>query len=93
MTYGWAGMALLGDAATAGSGTANAAYFARRASGARGPRAAAAGVLTLLFAGCAVDAAVALHTGGAGGAAFAVRAPVLAANLATSVLLVLGARR
>ena len=89
----WNGIDAAQSAAIAASGTANAIYFARRATQAAGARRVAAVVLVGLFAGVALDGAD--HLGGGAGAAADVvrRAPLLAATLTTSALLRLGAHR
>jgi hypothetical protein len=84
-------MAVVEGVATAGSGAANAAYFARRAYRSRGPRRGAAMLLSLLFAG---TAAVAAHLVGQPDAAAAIAiAPLLTANLAASAVLWSAAKR
>lgn len=90
MQNGWAGVSVVEDVATAGSGAVNAAYFARRAWMAHGPRRAAAGVLALLFAASALSV---VDAGPAGPAAVLAQAPLLVANLAVSALLWVGAGR
>jgi hypothetical protein len=86
----WDGVAVVEDVATAGSGAVNAAYFAQRAYGAHGPRRVAAGVLALL---CAGSALAAVGTAEPGPASVLAQAPLLAANLAVSALLWVGAGR
>ncbi len=90
MQNAWTGVSVVEDVATAGSGAVNAAYFARRAWAAHGPRRMAAGVLALL---CAASALAAVDTGPPGPATVLAQAPLLIANLAVSVLLWLGAGR
>ena len=60
MQHVWDGVSVVEDVATAGSGAMNAAYFARRAWAAQGPRRLAAGVLALL---CAASALAVTDTG------------------------------
>jgi hypothetical protein len=86
----WDGVSVVEDVATAGSGAANAAYFARRAWLAHGPRRLAAGLLALL---CASSALAAVGAGDPGPASVLAQAPLLAANLAVSALLWVGAGR
>ena len=93
MTELWNEISVAEELATAGSGTANAAYFAGRAIHARGPRRVAALVLLALFAGSALHAAAYLTLGDSGALAAAVRLPLLLANLATFSLILAGAGR
>jgi hypothetical protein len=87
----WDGVAVVEGVAGAGSGAANAVYFARTARRARGPRRGAAALLSLLFGGAALAAA---HAAGQPDAAAAVAlAPLLAANLVTNALVWAGAGR
>jgi hypothetical protein len=91
VTNVWYGVAVVEGVASAGSGAANAAYFAQRAYRERGPRRGAAALLSLLFAGAA---AVSMHAAGEADAAAAVAVvPLLTANLAASALLWAGAGR
>ena len=92
----WSGVAAAGDAATAGSGAANAAWFARRAAASRGPRRLGALLLTLLFAAVALDAGAGLALAAPGEAAAAAAlagAPLLLANLAVGCAVLAGAGR
>lgn len=89
----WAGVAITQELATAGSGAANAAYFAGRVVRERGPRRVAAMVLTVLFAGVSLSAGAQLLAGDPGAGAVLVRLPLLAANLAALAIVALGARR
>jgi hypothetical protein len=87
----WDGVAVAEGVAGAGSGAANAAYFARTAYRARGPRRGAAALLSLLFAGTALAAA---QAGGDPDAASAIAlAPLLTANVVTNALVWAGAGR
>jgi len=91
---GWAQVTAFEGAATAGSGTLNAAFFLRRAWQARGPRRNASALLTALSLAIALSAIA----GGAvadGSALQAVlEAPLVIANLGvTGVLLAGGGRR
>lgn len=84
----------LQDAAIAGSGAANAAYFAARAWRGTGARRLAAAVLLLTFAGLALDGALHLATAPAAPAAVALlRLPALAGSLAASALIAIGVGR
>lgn len=86
----WGGVSVVEDVATAGSGAVNAAYFARRAWAAHGPRRVAAAVLAALFAASAL---VAVDSGAPGPVTVLAQAPLLVANLAVSALLWAGAGR
>ncbi len=77
----------------AGSGAANAVYFACRAVCAGGSRRIAALVLVALFAGAALEAAASLALGQTGALAAVVRLPLLAGNLAVFALILAGAGR
>ncbi len=89
--------AALQDAAIAGSGAANAAYFAARAWRGTGARRLAAAVLLLTFAGLALDGA--LHLAAPATAAASpmagalLRLPTLAGSLAASALIAIGVGR
>ena len=89
----WSSVAVVNEVATAGSGAANAAYFAHRASRARGPRRAAALLLTLLFAATALDAAAYLLLAGPTSEGALLRMPLLIANLAVGLAIAFGAGR
>lgn len=91
----WSSLAFAHEVATAGSGAANAAWFAHRASRSRGPRRAAALLLALLFAAVALDAAAWLLAAAPGEARpqALLRAPLLAANLAAGLAIAAGAGR
>lgn len=78
------GVAVAEEIATAGCGGANAVYFASRAWRTRGTRRAAAAVLAALSAGQPHDPGL---------LDIALRAPLLAANVGTLVLIWLGAGR
>lgn len=90
MQNAWTEVSVVEDVATAGSGAANAAYFARRAWLTHGPRRLAAGVLALL---CAASALAAVDAGPPGPATVLAQAPLLVANLAIAALLWRGAGR
>ena len=84
----WSGLAIAGEVATAGSGAANAAWFAHRALGSAGPRRLAALLLMLLFAAVALDAAAHVLPGAPGWPSLQgalLRLPLLAANLAAGL--------
>ena len=89
----WSAVAFAEHAAIAGTGAANAAYFAHRGYSARGARRTGALLLTVLFAAISLDAlaAVGLSEPGAPGALL--RAPLLLANAATGAVIALGAGR
>ncbi len=89
----WSTVALANEVATAGSGAANAAYFAHRASHARGPRRAAALLLALLFAATALYAAAYLLNAGPTPEGALLRLPLLIANLAVGLAIAAGAGR
>ncbi len=91
VTVGVISAVTLQDAAIAGSGAANAAYFAARAWRSEGARRLAAAVLLLTFAGLALDAAVHLAAPASGVALL--RLPALAGSLAASALIAIGAGR
>jgi hypothetical protein len=87
----WDTVVRVEDAALAGSGLANALYFARRIAGSRGPRRLAALVLATLFAGLGLDGLAAWLGLEAGASAAGLRAPLVLGSVATS-LLVFGGR-
>ena len=87
----WSGVAVAGSLATAGSGAANAAYFAHRASRASGPRRAAALLLTLLFTAIAIDALAYLALAEPSAEGVLLRSPLLAANVAVGIAIAAGA--
>lgn len=89
----WNDVSIAEELATAGTGAANALYFASRTLRSGGPRRVAALVLVALFAGAALEAGVPLVLGEAGPLAAALRLPVLFANLATFALIFRGAGR
>lgn len=89
----WAQIAVLEDAATAGSGAINAAMFLERALRAGGPRRTAAALLTSLFGAVALTAAAGLAGSGSGAVEVVLGGPLLAACIAVTGILALGARR
>lgn len=89
----WTQLAFGEQAATAGAGAANAAYFGRRAIEERGPRRLAAALLAGLFAGGAGQAMVHAAHGTADPGVVLADAPFLAANLGVFVLVALGRLR
>jgi len=89
----WSGVAFAEHAAIAGTGAANAAYFAHRGLRARGARRLGALLLTVLFAAISLDALAALGLSEPGAADALLRAPLLLANAATGVVIALGAGR
>jgi hypothetical protein len=93
MAMGWAQIAYLQDAATAGSGAINAAMFLERALHARGPRRTAAGLLSSLFSAVALTALGHLAAADSGAAEALLRGPLLGACIAVTTVLAMGARR
>ena len=89
----WSGVAFAEHAAIAGTGAANAAYFAHRGCRARGARRLGALLLTVLFAAISLDAFATLGLSEPGAAGALLRAPLLIANAATGVVIALGAGR
>ena len=89
----WSSLALANEVATAGSGAANAAYFAHRASRARGARRGAALLLTLLFAATALDSVAYLLIAEPTPEGALLRVPLLVANVAVGLAIVAGAGR
>ncbi|MEZ4553746.1 MAG: hypothetical protein AB7L91_03145 [Dehalococcoidia bacterium] len=90
---GWTSVTAFEGAATAGSGTLNAALFFGRAVRSRGPRRTASGLLTALSAAIALSA-VACGVAEPGSAlAAALEAPLVAANLGVTGVLLAGGRR
>ncbi|MYD65357.1 MAG: hypothetical protein F4X26_05165 [Chloroflexi bacterium] len=89
----WSGVALAEHAAIAGTGAANAAYFAHRGYRARGARRLGAVLLTVLFAAISLDALAAVGLSEPGAAGALLRAPLLLANAATGVVIAMGAGR
>ncbi|MQA00305.1 MAG: hypothetical protein GEU80_13425 [Dehalococcoidia bacterium] len=88
----WHGLAVAEEAAIAGSGAANAAFFARRAAGLHGPRRLAAAVLAALFGGVAIEAVgdLALGAGGTGADVVLGQTPLLLAMAAAGWLTIGG---
>lgn len=95
MTAVWNDISIAEELATAGSGAANAVYFAGRAlqSTASAPRRFAALVLVALFAGSALEATTHIALGEAGAVAAAARFALLLGNLATFSLILAGGAR
>ncbi len=89
----WSSIAIAQQVAMAITGSANAAYFARRMVRERGARQLAAAVLLAIFAGIAMDGVLHLGETPATAAEIVRRSPLLTASLITSALLVLGAGR
>ncbi len=89
----WSSVAVAGSLATAGSGAANAAYFAHRAFRASGARRAAALLLTLLFTAIAIGAAAYLALAEPSVEGALLRSPLLAANAAVGLAIAAGAGR
>ena len=92
----WSGFAIAGEVATAGSGVANAAWFAHRASRSAGPRRLASLLLMLLFAAVARDAAAHLLPGAPSWPSLQgvlLRLPLLAANVAAALAILAGSGR
>ena len=92
-TVGWAQISAFEDVTTAGSGAINAAVFLERAVRARGARRAAALLLVGLFAAIAIAALGHLESGRGAALDALLRAPLLAADLAVTAVLAMGARR
>ena len=93
MTGGWTQITDFEDAATAGSSAINAAVFFERSLRARGPRRTAALLLASLFAGVVAAAALRLAAAEPSALAAVLRGPLLAACVAVTSVLVMGARR
>lgn len=95
MTAVWNDISIAEELATAGTGMANALYFASRAlqSTTSGPRRVAAAVLVALFAGSALEATTHIALGEAGAIAAAARLSLLLGNLATFSLILAGGGR
>lgn len=94
MTGFWNAISVAEDVTTAGSGAANAAYFAGRSVGLSGARRMAALLLALLCGAIAMQAvAHLLGVGDAGPAVALVRAPLLVASVAIVVIVLMKARR
>ena len=89
----WSGVAVAEHAAIAGTGAANAAYFAHRGFRARGARRLGALLLTVLFASISLDALAGVGLSEPGVAGALLRAPLLLANAATGAVIALGAGR
>ena len=92
----WSGVAIAGEVATAGSGAANAAWFAHRALGTAGPRRLASLLLMLLFAAVALDAAAHVLPGAPGWPSLQgalLRLPLLAANVLAALAILAGSGR
>ena len=89
----WSGVAFAGHVATAGSGAANAAYYAHRGVTAHGPRRLGALLLALLFAAITLDAIASLVLGEPSAVDALLRAPLLLANVAIGLVIVAGAGR
>ena len=89
----WSAVAFAEHAAIAGTGAANAAYFAHRGYSARGARRTGALLLTVLFAAISLDALAAVGLSEPGAAGALLRAPLLLANAATGAVIALGAGR
>jgi hypothetical protein len=89
----WPGVAIAEDVATAGSGVANAAYFAHRGAASTGPRRLGALLLTLVFAAIALDAIAYLALADPSAEGALLRAPLLLANVAIGVAIAAGAGR
>ena len=92
----FSGLAIAGELATAGSGAANAAWFAHRAAQAAGPRRLAALLLMLLFAAVALDAAAHVLPGAPSWPSLhgmLLRLPLLAANVLAGLAILAGPRR
>ncbi len=89
----WSGVALAEDVATAGSGAANAAYFAHRAAVTHGSRRLGALLLTLLFVAITTDALAHLALAEPSAEGALLRAPLLLANVAVGLAIVAGAGR
>jgi hypothetical protein len=89
----WAQITVLEDAATAGSGAINAAVFLERTLRTRGPRRAAAALLTALFAAVVVAALSHLSGPERGPLDAVLRGPLVAACVAVTAVLALGIRR
>ena len=90
MSNGWDSLATAESVATAGTGAANAAYFAHRAWRSAGPRRTAALLLVGVFVASIAGAVGGDH---ASAAEVALRAPALLANAAVSLVLWLGGSR
>ena len=92
----WSGFAIAGEVATAGSGVANAAWFAHRAAHTAGPRRLASLLLMLLFAAVALDAAAHVLPGAPSWPSLQgvlLRLPLLAANVAAALAILAGSGR
>ena len=89
----WSGVALAEDVATAGSGAANAAYFAQRAAATQGSRRLGALLLTLLFVAITSDALAQLALAEPSVEGPLLRAPLLLANIAVGLAIAAGAGR
>ena len=92
----WSGFAIAGEVATAGSGVANAAWFAHRAARTAGPRRLASLLLMLLFAAVALDAAAHVLPGAPSWPSMQgalLRLPLLVANVAAGLAILAGAGR
>ena len=93
MTTIWSSAAVVENAATAGSGAINAAYFARRANVESGARRLGASLLALLFGATGLDAVAHLATAEASPEGALLRLPLLLAHLAVGFVIVRGAAR
>ena len=92
----WSGFAIAGEVETAGSGVANAAWFAHRAAHTAGPRRLASLLLMLLFAAVALDAAAHVLPGAPSWPSLQgvlLRLPLLAANVAAALAILAGSGR
>jgi hypothetical protein len=93
VAIGWAHIAGIEDAATAGSSAINAAMLLERALRGRGPRRTAASLLSSLFVAIGLSATSHLVVADPGAAEVLLRGPLLTACLAVTAVLALGARR
>ncbi len=90
---GWAQVTAFEGAATAGSGTLNAALFLERAVRSRGPRRRASALLTALSMAIALSAIAGTAAGDDSTLAALLEAPLVIANLGVTGVLIAGGRR
>ena len=93
MTTMWTELTALEDAAAAGSSAINAVVFMERAWLSRGPRRTAALLLSCLFGSVGVDAVQRLTLAERGALDVLLSGPLVAACVAVTTVLAMGARR